>query len=483
MKTPRHTLLLAGPFLLLGLAACSVGPDYERPKLDVPPGFKSATEPAAPESRLATDWWTLFNDPRLNDLEKSAADANQGLRAAVARVAQARATLRVTQSQFYPVVALDPSAVRERTSGTLGDRGFSRTGTTRNDFKIPFDVSYEVDIWGRVRRASDVSLAQLAATKIDYQVVLQTLQADLARNYFSLRSLDLQSQILDKTVGSFRRQVSLTQTQLKAGLVGKTDLAQAQVLLNTAIAQRVDVGRQRADAEHAIAILAGRPPSELSLDANPLQTLPPAVPVGLPADLLKRRPDVAEAEQNLVAANAQVGVAIANFYPVVRLTGAAGFESIDIGRVFDWESRIWSIGPSVTVPLFEGGRLDAELAQAKARYDEVRANYRAQVLAAFRDVEDSLSDLHMRADQAQAQDQAVNDASEYVRLSTLQYEQGLTNYLLVIDAERTLLSAELTAAQVLEQRLISTVLLIKALGGGWDPEASDPQPLQNSAER
>jgi multidrug efflux system outer membrane protein len=465
------------------IASCTVGPNYRRPGMSVPATFKSATTGESAYPALGADWWHLFGDPTLTRLEEDAIRANTDIQAAMARVAQARAAVRVTQSQFYPVVTLDPAAERSRTpsgrissNGSIGSSG-STGGRTSNNFRVPFDVSYEVDIWGRIRRLNEASVAQLRATEDDFQVVLQTIEADVAQDYFTMRSLDAQAQILAKNVESFRQQVSLTQTQQKAGLVGPIDVLQAQTQLNTTLAQEVETRRQRADLEHALAILLGRPPSEITVANEPLDLNPPVIPAGLPAELLRRRPDVAEAEENLVTANAQVGVATALFYPTVRLTGAAGFQSIDLQHAVDWENRIWSIGPSVSFPLFTGGQLDANLQQTRARYQEVAANYRGSVLAAFRDVEDSLTDLHLRADAAQAQNEAVKAAREYLRLAQVQYKGGLMPYLQVIDAERTLLTAELSAAQILNQRLISTVLLIKSLGGGWEarlPAATMP---------
>ena len=481
IETPiirRAAILLAAAMLCFAGPSCEVGPNYRRPALDVPTKYKSATTQESSPPVLAADWWRLFNDNTLNQLEESAVRANTDLAAAVARVAQARAAARVTQSQFYPVVTLDPSLTRSRSSGS-GANGSTLNGTsttsrarTFTNIQIPFDVSYEIDIWGRIRRLNEAALAQVRVSEDDYQVVLQTLEADVAQNYFTLRSLDSQQRILAQTVTSFRQQVSLTQTQLNAGLVGPTDLLQAQTQLNSTITQEVEIRRQRADVEHALAILLGRPPTELTLESKPLDLTPPSIPAGLPADLLRRRPDVAEAEAALAAASAQIGVAVAQFYPTVTLTGAAGFESIDAAHVLDWEHRFWSIGPSVSIPIFEGGRLRANLQQVRARYNELLANYHGSVLIAFRDVEDSLTDLHMRADAAAAQDQAVQSAREYLRLSEVQYRGGLATYLQVIDAERTLLTNELSAAQLLNQRLISTVLLIKSLGGGWESGAS-----------
>jgi multidrug efflux system outer membrane protein len=465
------------------VSSCRVGPDYRRPTVEMPEAFKSAAPDDAAEPVLAADWWTLFNDPQLTELEAAAVQANPNLRAAAARVAQARAAARTVASQFYPVVSLDPSISRSRVptnrglaTGTAAAAG----GSTINNIQIPFDLSYEIDIWGRVRRSVESAQAQSLASAADFGVVLQTLTADVAQNYFTLRALDAQDVILTHSLDLYRRQIELTQTQFNAGLAGRTDILQAQTLLDAVQAQLIDARRQRADTEHALAILTGRPPSALSVTPLPLDGSPPPIPAGLPSDVLRRRPDVAEAEQNLVAANAAVGVARANFYPVVRLTGSAGYESIDVRHALDWESRVWSLGPSVSIPLFQGGKLTAQLEQAKARYDELQASFRGTVLTAFGEVEDALTDIHLRAQAAQAQDRAVESAREYLRLAELQYRQGLVGYLQVIDAERTLLSNELTALQLLSQRFISTALLIKALGGGWDMERTQGDPAMHA---
>ncbi|MEI8198250.1 MAG: efflux transporter outer membrane subunit, partial [Phycisphaerae bacterium] len=347
--------------------------------------------------------------------------------------------------------------------------------------------------WGRVQRTVQASQAQAQATLIDLAVVSQTVAADVAVNYFNLRLLDAQDQIFRRNIDLYRDQLKLSQTQFDAGLVGPTDILQVQTLLEATQAQAIDLRRQRADLEHALAILLGQPPAEFTLKPRPpdakegqMETVTGGggglvVPPGLPADLLRRRPDVAEAEQNLVAANAQIGIAKANYYPVVQLTGVAGFESIDMQHVVDWQSRIWSLGPSVSVPIFEGGKLDANLQQAKARYEELTAIYRGSVLKAFGEVEDSLTDLHLRSDAAVAQARAVKAAREYLRLARLQYQQGLVNNLVVIDADRTLLTNELAALQIQSQRLVSTVLLFKALGGGWDAQNPAPTPAGTSA--
>lgn len=461
------------------LASCTVGPDYKRPSLDVPSGYKSASQPSA-SARLGQYWWTLFDDPVLNDLEVAAVAGNQNLKAAVARVAQARAAMQGVASQFYPTIMLTPSYQKSRTSGN----GLAGQSVRTGNYQIPFDLSYEIDVWGRVRRSYEAAQAQMEATVIDVDVVRLTLTADVAANYFTLRSLDAQAEILARNVQTFRDHLALTQKQFSTGMVSRIDVVQAQAQLDVTLTAEIEVHRQRADVEHALATLLGRAPVELSLARRPLNLAPPAIPAGLPSELLRRRPDVAQAEQILAATNAQIGVAQANFYPTFSLTGVAGYESINLRHAVDWQSRIWSIGPSISAPIFEGGRLTANLEQARARYEEVQANYRQTVLNAYAEVEDALTDLHMRADSATAQERAVVASREYLQLAEVQYKKGLTNYLLVVDASRTLLTNEVAAEQIRNQRMISAVLLIKALGGGWESNhsaATQPAPASVQA--
>jgi multidrug efflux system outer membrane protein len=464
--------------LIAVLPSCKVGPNYEQPALDVPTTFKSATTAPTTEAaaRLAPDWWRLFGDSTLNQLEGAALQNNQDVRAAIARVLEARAVAQITKSEFYPAITADPSFTRARTSKNLTQSGVG-SGQTGNIIRVPLDLTYEVDVWGRVRRAYDQSKAQLQASADDFQVVLQTMEADVAEDYFNLRSFDEQYDIVSQNVADYNRQVELLQKQQQVGVVGNLDVLQAEALRDTAVSTQEDLRRQRDVMEHALAVLTGRPPARLDIPVAPFDIAPPVMPVGFPADLLRRRPDVAEAEQNLIAANANVGVATANFYPVFTITGAAGFESVDLQHLFDWQSHIWQFAPNVSVPLFEGGKLRGELEQSQQQYNEAVANYRQAVLVAFQDVEDSLSNLHHYAIEAEAVDVAVNSSSEYLRLSNIQYKNGIINYLTVIDAERTLLDNQITAAQVLNNRLISSVLLMKAMGGGWDsrdPAASQP---------
>jgi len=469
-----RSILIALAVVLGAGAACTVGPDYERPPLDVPAGFKSAAPQEAGPHSLTADWWTLFDDPELRRLEEDATKANFDLKAAVARVDQARAVLKGSRSALYPALTLAPSAARVRTSeNTAQAQGRSITFT---NLTVPFDLSYEVDLWGKIRRSIESSEAQARATADDLTLVLHTVQADVATAYVSIRALDTQVVILDRTVASYRRQVDLLQTQFKAGLVGRINVSQAEALLYSTISNQVDARRQRADLEHVLATLTGRAPSEFSLPEKPLELKPPVIPVGLPAELLRRRPDVAETEQLLAAASAQIGVAVAQFYPDFALTASGGWQAFDFAHLPDWQSRIWSLGASAVAPLFTGGRLDAGLEQAKARYDEALAQYRSRVLLAFREVEDALTDLHLRSDAAESQARAVDSAREYLQLAERQFRQGLVSYFIVIDAERTLLVNELSATQILNARLIATIQLIKALGAGWEDGPADPKP-------
>jgi len=474
-RSARWILLAAS----LGAAgACSVGPDYERPPVEVPGGYKSAALDEGGAPALTQDWWKLFHDPELTGLEEAAIRANQDLKAAVARVDQARAALQGAKSPLYPSLAFNPSITRFRTSGnTATSRGSSNTAS---DIRVPFDLSYEVDLWGKIRRGIEAVESQAKATADDLGVVLHTMEADIASTYFQIRSLDLQVAILNRTVASYHRQVDLLNTQLKAGLVGKISVAQAEALLYSTLSEQAEVRRQRADLEHALASLMGKAPSGFALPAKALDldVKLPKVPAGLPADLPRRRPDVAEAEQNLAAASAQIGVAVSQYYPDLQLTGAAGWESLDLRHLLNWQSRIWSIGASLAQPLFEGGRIDASVAQARGRYAELLALYRGQVLIAYRDVEDALTDLHLRSEAAQSLTQAVDSSREYLTLAQTQYQQGLISYFQVIYAERILLGNELSAAQLASQRLVSMVLLLKALGAGWEEGVPPPFPQE-----
>ncbi len=449
------------PPLLIALAcggaiSCSLGPNYQRPDLTVPGTFRRTAEGESAQPTLASNWWTLFNDPALTKLAEETAAANLDIQAAMARLDQAHAATRSTAGNFFPSLDLNASA---RRSGNA-------TGTSTS-YAVPFSLGYELDVWGRLRRQYEASKNSEQASAADLEFVRQTAIANVAQAYFTIRLYDRQIASYEAALELYRKQLDLTDTKYKAGLSLPTDLLQAKTQVNSATNQLIEVKRSRAKQEHAIAILLGRPPAEVVLEKAPLTTPIPVVPAGLPVNLLSRRPDVAEAEHRLAAANAQIGVATANFFPSFNLSASAGFQSSNLEHLLDWEKRVWSIGPGIHLPIFSGGQLSAALAQSKARYTELVAGYRSAVLRSFQDVEDQLSDLHLLAEKAKSLEDTLASAREYSRLTEIQYRQGLTTYLQVIDANQTLLNNELSAAQAHSQRLSATVLLIKALGGGW----------------
>lgn len=460
-----------GVAALLLLTACAVGPDYSRPAVPASPAFRELTGPYQGSPELGANWWSVFRDTELDRLEEEAIRANQDVRAAFARVGQARALSDAAGAGFWPSLSANPSVERGRSSGTTG--GVSRTQT---NYSLPLDLSYELDVWGRVRRVSESADAATKLSATEFAVVMQAVQANVAQGYFNLRGLDTQAELLSRSLALYQRQAELVGKQAKAGLVPKADLLQAQTLVESATVQLAEVRRQRANTEHALATLTGRAPSELSLPPKLLARDVPVVPAGLPSELLGRRPDVASAEHRLIAANADIGEAKANYYPRLTLTGAAGFSTINSSQVVDWPSRVWSLGPTLNIPLFQGGRLDAAIEGAKQRHEEALANYRTAVLTAFRETEDVLNDLGNRRGAAEAQDRLVAAARETVRLVGIQYRNGLVPYYQLMDAQRTLLSAELSAAQIRNLRLNSTVQLIKAVGGGWKADVAPAIP-------
>jgi hydrophobe/amphiphile efflux-1 (HAE1) family protein/NodT family efflux transporter outer membrane factor (OMF) lipoprotein len=484
---PKNTLLgSAGAVtgiaiaLLFGVASANaslftVGPDYKAPTNFIPANYKSAEfgnwKTGQPLDNVPKgNWWEVFGDTNLNSLEAQALSANQELKAAVARVDQARDTARVSRSQLLPSLNLDPNYTRQRYSPNANP---SFGNLTANTFSTPLDLSYEVDLWGRVRRGFESARADAQASLADFYNVLLTLQSDVAQNYFALRSLDAEIATVAGTVDLRKEQVKLTQTRYDGGIGSELEVAQAQTELATTEADLAALQQRRDELENAIAILAGENPTTFKLTAFTMPNWnpqPPQIPAGLPADLLERRPDVAEAERQLASANAKIGVAKAAFFPVLTLTGSGGYLSADVSTLFNWESRTWSIGPCISLPIFAGGRNRANYHHAQAAFAEAVAVYRQQVLVAFGDVEDSLSDIRHLTDQASAQERAVKNAQRAADLASDRYRSGIVSYIEVVDANRDALSAERANAQLTGQRLIATVQLIKALGGGWDEQ-------------
>jgi multidrug efflux system outer membrane protein len=460
----------------LQVGGCTLGPNYVQPAVEQPGGFKSqpVNEPAEGPPAIAPltrDWWRLYADPDLDRLIATATASNQTLALAVARVDEARALARVAASYLAPTISVTPSAARSRVSGTRASPTTGQPvqgGATVNDWLVPFDLTYEIDVWGRVRRGLEAARAQVRSSADDEAAVRLAVQTDVAQYYYTLRLLDAQVEILTQTLAAYQEQVRVLSVQLKTGLVGPVALYQAQAQLEASSAQRRDLERARADQEHALAILCGQPAPSFTVAVNPLrEASAPEVPAGLPADLLARRPDVASAEQLVVAANAQIGVATADFFPRFALTGSAGFESAAVSSLFNWQSHMASVVAGVTQPIFQRGRLKANLAATKARHRQAVASYVNQVLVAYGDVEDALTDRRALTDTVGHLRQAVEASQNYLRVAQVQYKNGLVDYLVVIDAERTLLGNQLSLTQAVNLQLAASIRLIKALGGGW----------------
>jgi outer membrane protein, multidrug efflux system len=464
---------LTGALVALCFSGCMVGPNYKRPSVEVPAAFKepppAGWKEAAPHDEIAKgNWWEAFGDGELNALEKQALAGSPTLQAAVARVTQARASERITRAGLFPAVNVNPSAARTRESSIASEApGTSVTPFTNDAITLPLDVSYEVDLWGRVRRSVESARAQAQASQADYENILLTLKSDVAQNYFSLRYVDVDRGILRDNIELLTRALELTQSRHSGGVASGLDVSEAETLLATTQATYVGFGVQRAQFEHALAVLVGKPASEFSIPEKALVLVPPAIPPGLPSDLLERRPDIANAERQMASANAQVGVARAAFFPSLNLTGSTGYLSDDLLKLFNVSSTVWSLAAGASQPLYAGGSISANYARARAAYDESVANYRQQVLVAFREVEDGLSGLRVLEEQEAAQNKAVESSKKTVNISTARYKEGLANFLEVIDAERNVLENEQESAQLRELRLLTTVQFIQALGGGW----------------
>jgi hydrophobe/amphiphile efflux-1 (HAE1) family protein/NodT family efflux transporter outer membrane factor (OMF) lipoprotein len=452
-----------------------VGPNYKKPTNSIPATYKSANLGEWKEGRPLDcvpkgNWWEIFGDARLNELESEALKANQDLKGAVARVDQSRASARVARSELLPALNLDPSFTREHYSpNQIPNFG----NVTANTFRAPLDLSYEIDLWGRVRRGFESARADAQATLASFYNVMLTLQADVAQNYFALRALDAEIATVAGTVNLRKEQVQLVRSRFEGGIGNELDIARAETELAQTQAEDASLARRRAELENAIAILVGSNPSSFQLEATNTKNwnpLPPTIPAGLPADLLERRPDIAEAERQLASANARIGVAKAAFFPVLRLTGSGGYVSADIDSLFKWDSHVWSIGPSISLPIFAGGRNRANYKRSQFAFEEAVARYRQQVLVAFGDVENSLAGIRYLIEQAEAQQRAVTNARRATDLATERYRSGIVSYLEVVDASRDALQAERGNAQLAGQRLVASIQLMKALGGGWNQE-------------
>ena len=465
-------LLSSALCLLFFASSCRVGPEYKRPPAAAPPAYKelppagspqaSEWAPAQPSDALARGkWWEIYNDPELNALEEQVSLSNQNLMAAEAQFREAKLAVRIARSNLYPTISAAPSIVNSR-SALSANPGVLTT------YDLPVDVSYQADIWGSIRRSiqasaetAQISAAQLENARLSYQ-------AELAQDYFELRGADGEKELLQTTVKSYQDYLKLTQDRFNGGVASGSDVAQAQTQLNTARAQLIDYDVARAQYEHAIAVLTGKPPAELSISYRPITITPPPVPVGLPSTLLERRPDIAAAERQMAQANEQIGIAKAAYYPTLTISGAAGVESSRFLRWISWPSRFWSVGPQLAETLYDAGRRRAALGQTLAAYDATVANYRQTVLTGFQQVEDNLAALRVLEKEAQAEDNAVKAAQNSLDISTYQYKAGTVNYLTVITEQAILLQDQVQARSILTRRMSASVVLIEALGGGWD---------------
>jgi NodT family efflux transporter outer membrane factor (OMF) lipoprotein len=468
--TRARNLLFAVP--LAFLAACSVGPDYVRPDAQVGTEFKEAQgwKPAEPrDHELRGKWWEVFNDPLLNDLIEQVPISNQTLAAAEANFRQARALVQATRSAYYPTVSGELSATRAQPSTNAAAAQISRGAV--NSHTLAADASWELDLWGRVRRSVESNTAGAQASAADLESARLSAQSALAQNYFLLRSLDAQKLLLDDSVAALERSLQLTQNRYTAGVAAKVDVVQAQTQLKTTQVQALDVGVQRAQLEHAIALLVGKPPSTVAIRGAPRAALPPPVPVGLPSVLLERRPDVAAAERRMQAANAQIGVAKAAYFPSLTVSASAGYQSNSMADWFTAPSRFWSIGPALAATLFDAGRRSAVTDQATAAYDATVANYRQTVLTGLQEVEDNLVALRILEAEAEVQQEGLAAARQTLELTLNQYKAGTVSYLNVVIAQTAALAAERNSVDIQARRLLASVLLVRALGGGWSAAA------------
>ncbi|MGA9039694.1 MAG: efflux transporter outer membrane subunit [Terriglobales bacterium] len=484
MKFRYQALVL----LLASVAAHAGDAKYKKPDVTIPANWQTPApwhEASPLDSIPKGSWWTLFGDAELNQYEERAMASNQTLKAAVSRLAEARASARVTASGLYPELDAAPSALRQRLSGNRPNLGspIPTRPDTENTFTIPFTLNYEVDLFGRVRRNVEAANETLQASAADLENIRLLVSSELAADYFQLRELDAEIAVVRKAIDFQQKGLDLVNKRHSGGAVSGLDVAQQQTVLDSSITQVYLLQQQRAQYEHAIAVLQGLPASQFQAPVRALDAEPPAIPLELPSELLQRRPDIATAERQVAAANSQIGVARAAFYPSIPLVGGAGVESRNITTLFNAPSALWSIGFTALEPIFAGGRLHAQLEQARASYDENVANYRESTLVAFQQVEDALTGLSALQSASQSQQRAVDDAERSLNLANTRYTGGLVTYLDVITAEEQALTNERLATQILGQRLVTSVYLVKALGGGWDSSSIAPVRVKPSLKQ
>ena len=469
MKTPAIL------FALLTLAGCAVGPDYHRPEVATPAAYKEAGDwkPAEPkDGTFRGNWWEIYGDAELNALVAQVAISNQNVLAAAAQYQQALALLGVAQSAYYPTLS-------GSLSGSRGQAAISTTGTVAavpansvlNTARLGYSASWEADLWGRIGRNVESGEAAAQASNGDLQSALLSAQATLVQTYFQLRANDAQQRLLNQTIIAYQRSLQITRNRYEAGVAGRVDVAQAETQLKSTQAQAIDLGVQRAQFEHAIAVLVGQAPANFQL--TPTAGIPalPAVPAALPSALLERRPDIAAAERRMAAANAQIGVAQAAFFPALSFSSTGGYQNSSLSHLATLPHRFWSIGPSLALTLFDAGARSAQKESAMAAYDKSVAAYRQAVLAAFQEVEDNLAALRLLADEAVVQQAATQSAAEVLALTENQYQAGTVSYLNVVTAQATALGAQRSNLDIANRRLLANAILLKALGGDWQTPA------------
>jgi len=476
------------------LGACTVGPKYHTPTAQTPEAYKELTpkdfsqtegwKTAQPKDEaMRGKWWEIFNDPDLNALEEKVTVSNQNVAAATSSFLAARALVRQARSQYFPTVTTSPAITAQRSSATLTPGAASITPGTKTftDYSLPFDATWQPDLFGRVRNTVRSSVAGAQASAADLENVRLTIQAEVASDYFSLHGQDALKKLLDDTVVAYQQSLDLTNVLYETGISSDEAVAQAETQLETTKAQDTAVEISRAQFEHAIATLVGEPASTFSVRREPLHPSPPAIPFGVPSQLLERRPDIAASERLVAQANAQIGIATTAYYPTVSLNAAAGFESTHIAQWLTWPSRFFSVGPALAETIFEGGLRRATVQQFRAQYDESVANYRQTVLTAFQQVEDNLSGLRVLSVEIHQQDTAVAAATRNLTIATDRYKLGIDPYLNVITAQTLLLGNQVTAVNLRTSQMTTSVLLIEALGGGWDA-SKIPSPHQLISE-
>jgi NodT family efflux transporter outer membrane factor (OMF) lipoprotein len=472
-RVARITLVSALGCMVVLLTACTVGPQYARPSAPVPPAFKEVEapnidgewKPAQPSDAASRGkWWEAYKDPQLNEIEEKLNLSNQNIAASAAAVQIARALVREARTQYFPTVTANPSITNSRISSAFGQK----VGVTYTSYSLPFEASWEPDLWGRVRNtvASNTFAAQ--ASVADLENVRLSAQSDLATDYYELRAQDALKQLLDSTVNAYQEALDLNRDLLTSGLGADEAVAQAEAQLKATQAQDTNLGVLRTQYEHAIALLIGQPASAFTLPAEALKAEPPSIPLGVPAQLLERRPDIAAAERSVAQANAQIGLAKTAYYPAITLGATAGLQAVSIANWLTWPSRIWSVGPSLAETLFDAGLRRATVQQFQATYDQTVANYRETVLTAFQQVEDNLAALRVLTQVIEQQDSAIESAGRSLQEAEVRYKTGLDPYLNVITAQTALLTDQQAAVNFRMQRMVASVQLIKALGGAWD---------------